>query len=111
MTDECDEFQVLEDDLRIFGDMVERATKEGLGGIRTATDREQRAVDGVFTAIPALLKLVQVKRRAVIAVVRLEDGRYAVEQMANVSGLSRDDIAAMTEAFRTWGQIHWDLRP
>jgi len=43
-------------------------------------------------------------------VIKLPDGRWAVANRQNVSGLTQDDLLGMLHAFRLWWTVLWDLR-
>jgi hypothetical protein len=96
------------DHLRVFEQMVTRAEAEGTSWLDTATDRQQEAVDGVFNQVPRLIELVEAEENRVIAVVRLEDGRYAIQNCRDLSGLTRADLEAIITVFKLWGAIQWD---
>lgn len=97
--------------LRVFAQMVTRAEAEGPGWLESATDEQQKAVDGVFEQVPWLIELAEAEQDRVIAVVRLEGGGYGVQNCGGVSDLTRDDLAEITRAFKLWGAIQWDSRP
>jgi len=46
----------------------------------------------------------------ILAVVRLEDGRYGIENRTDLTSLGRDDLMAIMDTFRLWGSIQWELR-
>ena len=47
----------------------------------------------------------------VLKVVRLPDGRWAVENGAGVGDLTRDDVQQMADALALWFDIRWRMLP
>jgi len=46
----------------------------------------------------------------VVKIVRLPDGRWAVENGEGVGELTPVDLNDILDAFRLWWTVHWDLK-